>query len=394
MSTHAPRTSGETSARTTKPLRVALFTDADVFAGTERHMFDLARALRDEGVWVCVACPVPSPLADKARAQNISVVPIAKRGLLDWAAVRILRRMLKSKRIDIIHAHNGRTALSGALAVGLARRGRAIATQHFLEPNHATQSGLKGAISSRAHAWVSAHTQTFVAISQAVRETMLARGEADESKITTVLNGASEPDSGALASRAAIREALAIAPDAPLIVCAARLEREKEVGSLVEAMAEVARAHPDVVCVVAGQGAQKDELQAHIEALDLTSVVRLLGFRDDALSLIGAADVFVLPSPAEPFGLVLLEAMALGVPVVATRAGGPIEIVNHEESGLLVPPSDSRALAGAIIELLNDAAKREAMGKAGRARFEQHFTARRMAREMTAVYEKATHSTK
>jgi len=81
--------------------------------------------------------------------------------------------------------------------------------------------------------------------------------------------------------------------------------------------------------------------------------------------------------------------MALGVAVVATRAGGPIEIVTHEESGLLVPPSDSHALAGAIIDLLDDAAKRQAMGKAGRARYEQHFTAGRMAREMKAVYEKA-----
>lgn len=385
MSTHAAPDGDET---TKNAFRVLLFTDADVFAGTERHMLDLARALRDEGVAVCVACPVPSPLADKARGGKIEVVPIAKRGLLDWTAVRMLRRLLRSGRIDIIHAHNGRTALSSALAVRLARRGRAVATQHFLEPNHASQSGLKGAISGRAHNWVAANTQMFVAISQAVRQTMLERGEAPEEKITTVLNGLSEPDASALWSPDDVRKSLEIAPEAPLIVCAARLEREKEIGSLVEAMAEVVRTHPDALCVVAGQGAQKDELQARIDALKLNDNVRLLGFRDDVLSLIQSGDMVVLPSPGEPFGLVLLEAMALGVAVVATRAGGPLEIVSHGESGLLAPPSDARALADAINELLNDPQKRRAMGKAGRARFEERFTSRRMAREMKAVYER------
>lgn len=385
MSTHAAPAGGETTEKA--QLRVALFTDADVFAGTERHMLDLARALRDEGVAVCIACPIASPLADKSRAEKIEVVPLAKRGLLDWTAVRILRRLLKSGRIDIIHAHNGRTALAGALAVKLARRGNAIATQHFLEPNHASQSGLKGAVSGRAHGWVAAHTQTFVAISEAVRQTMLKRGEAPGEKITTVLNGLSEPDASTLSTPDAVRKSLGIAPDALFIVCAARLEREKEIGSLVEAMAEVVQTHPDAICCVAGQGAQKDELLARIDTLRLNPNVRLLGFRDDVLSLIGAAELFVLPSPAEPFGLVLLEAMALGVPVIATSAGGPLEIVSHNESGLLVPPSDAHALAEAINELLDNPQQRQAMGKAGRARFEERFTARRMAREIKALYE-------
>src|SRR4051812_4058273 len=116
--------------------KVLLFTDADVFAGTERHMLDLAQGLRDEGVKVTIACPKPAILADYAVAHGFPVLTIQKGGLIDWPAIRILRRLLKSGHIDVVHAHNGRTALSAALAVHLARQGRCVQTQHFLEPGH------------------------------------------------------------------------------------------------------------------------------------------------------------------------------------------------------------------------------------------------------------------
>ena len=101
-----------------------------------------------------------------------------------------------------------------------------------------------------------------------------------------------------------------------------------------------------------------------------------------------ACDIFVLPAPAEPFGLVLIEAMALGKPVIAAGAGGPLEIVADGESGLLVPPHDPAAMAAAISQLLADPEKIRAMGAAGRRRFETHFTADRMARQMADIYHK------
>jgi glycosyltransferase involved in cell wall biosynthesis len=130
-------------------------------------------------------------------------------------------------------------------------------------------------------------------------------------------------------------------------------------------------------------------LLQQIQKNGLSEAVRLLGFRSDVLALINAADVFVLPSPAEPFGLVLLEAMALGKPAIATQAGGPLEIVVPEETGLLVPPSSPEALAEALSRLLADAQLRQSMGQKGRERFCAHYTARRMAHDMVAVYQQA-----
>src|SRR5262249_34362936 len=110
------------------------------------------------------------------------------------------------------------------------------------------------------------------------------------------------------------------------------------------------------------------------------------GFRSDAQSILNASDLFVLPSMAEPFGLVILEAMALSKPVIATNAGGPKEIVVPGETGVLVPPSDSGALATAILNLLADPEGARVMGAAGGQRYLERYTAERMAKETLEVY--------
>ncbi|MGI4790074.1 MAG: glycosyltransferase family 4 protein [Janthinobacterium lividum] len=370
-------------------LRVVLFTDSDVFAGTERHMLDLARGLYALDVAVTVACPSPAALEEAARRDGLPVLAIPKQELVDWNAARVLAKRLKSGETDIIHAHNGRTALAAALAVRLAGRGRCVMTQHFLKPNHAAQQGPKAAVSRAAHHWVVGQISRILAISEAVRQAMLARGEAPDSKITVVPNGISAPSSG---NAAETRQSLGIGPNTPLVVCAARLEREKDIASLVTAMQSVRKSIPEARCLIAGEGSQKADLKAQIESLELLGTVTLLGFRSDATALMAAADVFVLPSLAEPFGLVLLEAMALGRPVIATRAGGPLEIVVEGQTGFLIPPSSPEALAAAIIRLLANPAVSHQLGANGLARYQALFTASRMAEATKATYEQVMHS--
>ncbi len=367
-------------------LRAVLLTDADVFAGTERHMLDLARGLREAGALVTLACPAPSPLAERAQADSFAVLPIPKQGLIDRNAVRILRCLLQEGGVDIIHAHNGRTALIAALAVTLSGRGQCLMTQHFLEPHHATLSGPKSWLSRAAHWWVVGRMQRILAISQSVRQGMLARGEAPDAKIVVVPNGITPPLAD---GQADVRAKLGIDTDVPLVTCVARLEHEKDIASLVQAMAEVTREMPRACCIIAGSGAERDALRAQIARLGLEQSVRLLGFRPDAPDVIAAADLFVLPSLAEPFGLVILEAMALGKAVVATSAGGPLEIVVPGQTGLLAPPAAPHELAQAILRLLRDPDGRAAMGRQGQARYAAHFTAARMAQQTLAVYRQA-----
>jgi glycosyltransferase involved in cell wall biosynthesis len=383
--TETPRSSAEKSGRQHPP-RVLLFTDSDVFAGTERHILELAEGLRAGAVPVKIACPLPSVLAERATASGLPLVTIQKGGLLDFAAIRILKGLLRSGEIDLIHAHNGRTGLSAAIATAQAGLGASVATQHFIEPGRVRQSFLKRILSGLAHGWTNARITRFVAISAAVREAMLARHDAPAEKIVSVPNGISAPD---IADSSSIRAEFNIPAEAPLIVCVARLEREKDQSTLIAAMQQVVRTQPSVRCLLVGEGAEKAVLEAQIAAARLAGSVTLTGFRSDSLAIIQAADVFVLPSPAEPFGLVILEAMALAKPVIAMSAGGPREIVVDNETGRLVPPAQPEALAAAIRQLLADPELRTRMGENGRTRFAEKYTTQQMARATLAAYEEA-----
>lgn len=368
-------------------MNVLLLTDSGAIAGTEKHILTLAVGLRDGGTTALLGCPVSSALSAQAEGLGIPVVPIQKGGTLDCAAVRCLVRLLRAGEVDIVHAHNGRTAFSAALAVLLARHGRSVFTQHFLAPDYVEARGMNTQLRRLAHRWVNRHIHHFIAVSQAVRDGIVSRREAPASHITVIPNGIF-PDLGALQPASVVRAELGIADSQPLVVSAGRLEPEKNPGLLLEAMALVTGAVPHAVCVLAGDGSLENALRERTGSLGLGDMVRLPGFCSDVNSLLNAADVFVLPSSVESFGLVLVEAMALEKPVIATQVGGPLEIVADGVTGLLVPPADPAAMAEAIRALLADPERRRAMGEAGRARFEAQFTAERMARETVEVYRK------
>jgi glycosyltransferase involved in cell wall biosynthesis len=158
---------------------------------------------------------------------------------------------------------------------------------------------------------------------------------------------------------------------------------------LIAAMKEVVAVEPSAICLIAGIGAQKAALLAQIASLGLVENVKLIGFRNDALAIIRAGDLFVLPSAAEPFGLVLIEAMSIGRPVIATRAGGPAEIIADHQTGRLVPPCEAGEMARAILTLVRDRELRRRMGEAGHLRFLERYTVDRMVRTTLDAYRKA-----
>jgi glycosyltransferase involved in cell wall biosynthesis len=183
-----------------------------------------------------------------------------------------------------------------------------------------------------------------------------------------------------------VRAELGVPPGRTLVFCAARLVPEKDIDILIRA---IGRLSDRPTCLIAGEGSLKGQLQTQIDMAHLSPDVRLLGFRKDVADLMGACDIFVLPSRAEPFGLALLEAMAAGKPVIAANEGGPPEIIVSGESGLLFPAGDDAALANAIGALTNDAAKRAALGQAARKRQATVFSTERMVAEIMAVYDRA-----
>lgn len=374
------------AARAGRRPRVLLLTDSDSFNGTERHMLDLAAGLRALGEDVRIGCPESGMLARHAGADGFEVVGIEKRGLFDRRAIGILARLLRGGDVDVIHAHNGRTAVLAGFAALWAGRGACVATQHFIEPARAGRRGASAIVSRMVHLVAGRKIARVIAVSEAARRGIIERREKSPEKVRVIPNGIREPDVSRLTPPQQLREALSVPPDASLIVCVARLEAEKDIASLVRAVRLAAEQAPRCVCLAAGDGSERARLEALIEAEGVGSRVRLLGYRSDALSLINASEALVLPSLSEPFGLVLLEAMALGRPVIATNAGGPVEIVVDGVTGLLAEPANPSSLANSLIKIVRDPEAAMEMGRRGRARYRDRFTAEAMARATFEVY--------
>ncbi|HET7499130.1 MAG TPA: glycosyltransferase family 4 protein, partial [Candidatus Eisenbacteria bacterium] len=186
--------------------------------------------------------------------------------------------------------------------------------------------------------------------------------------------------------RAAARASLGLTPDEVLAIQVAALAPHKSQTTLLQAAAAAAGAAPGLRVWIAGEGALKEALLAEHRSLGLGDRVRFLGFREDIVPLLRAADLFVLSSYLEGLGTSVLDAMAAGLPVVATAVGGVPEIVEPEATGLLVPPQDPGALAAAMARLATDPALRAAMGARGRERA-RAFSADRTAVLTRALYE-------
>ena len=165
----------------------------------------------------------------------------------------------------------------------------------------------------------------------------------------------------------------------------------KGYGTFIDAAASLASQHKDCLFVaIGGETAQRGALrqfEAKVKEAGLADRFAFLGFRSDAASVLHAVDVVCLPSLAEGFPLAVLEAMAVGKPVVATPVGGVPEAVVHGKTGLLVPAGDSVALAGAIHTLVNSGELRQQMGMAGRDRVRDHFSVQRFARDVQQLYD-------
>jgi glycosyltransferase involved in cell wall biosynthesis len=292
---------------------------------------------------------------------------------------RAVGAVIRSEEPDVVYCANGLTAnLDGVVAAAIARR-----------PIICHEKGFRRV--GPAERFMSRWVDACVCMTDEIAAHYRAH-QVHARRFLTILDGIDtsefRPGGGP-----AVRREFGIPPDAPLVGIVGHIQSWKGQHLVVEAVARARARHPALRCLVVGgvhrEGAEYAErLRQRIAAHDLAGHVVLAGARRDVPACLDAMDVVLHSSVTpEPFGRVLIEAMALGKPLVAPREGGPLVIVVDGETGLLVTPRDPHALADAVVALLDDPARRTAMGEAGRARVDAVFDIRHHVHHMERLFD-------
>jgi glycosyltransferase involved in cell wall biosynthesis len=355
------------------------------FGGAETMLERMVLSITATGGARYTVCSLEDegPIGARLRRRGIEVIALGARGGAVRAVtggVASVRRLLRERPFDLIHSCLYRSHCVARLArLGIGRPIPLVSSEHCVGATRSrlTLLGnrLTAGLSDRIHA-----------VSRAVGDAVVLRDRIAAGRVRVVVNGI-DPPAPVPGARRRLRRALGIADGELILLTIGRLHREKGADVLLRALPQVA---PDGAfpfrAIVVGDGPERGALEAQARRLGLAGSVFFAGERRRVVPWLQAADLFVLPSREEGLPVAPLEAMALSLPVVATRVGGTPEVVEHGRTGLLVPPDDPAALAEALRRLALDEPARRALGRRGRIRVRGEFTIARMAERILDLY--------
>jgi glycosyltransferase involved in cell wall biosynthesis len=352
-------------------LRVLHVDTAASWRGGQNQVLLTATGMAARGHESLLACRAGSPLEARARDEGLAVRPLPFRGDLWPPGLFALARALRRERPSALLLHDPHAVSAALVAARLASRPGLVAVRRVDFP-------LRGSFSRRKYA----ACDRVIVVSRAIGVVMESGGVgADRLRLVYEAVRDRPPQPGGQE----VLAALGIPPGVPVVGNVAALTGHKGHATLIEAMALLRPRVPEARLVIAGDGELRPALEALVRERGLCDRVVFAGFRRDLDCLLPAFSVFCLSSHLEGLGTSLLDAMAFGLPVVATATGGIPEAVEDGRTGRLVPPGDPPALAEALLALLRDETRRGALGEAGRRRFLERFTVDRMVDETVSV---------
>ena len=363
-------------------MRILQICSARTLGGGERHLADLANGLARRGHGVFAALIPSSPLLSELTAvpaPNILEVPM--RNALSVGSALKLARFARENQIEIIHAHVARDYPLAALAASRSGGIPLVLTRHVLFP-------LK-----KIHRLTLCRVARVIAVSRAVADSLRAQAIFDERKLAVIHNGINvERLSRKQNERASAEGGRGQKQERLRVGTIGHLSPIKGHDDFIRAAATVCAKRDDVDFNIAGEdksrtGEHRRRLERLIKELGVGQHVRLEGWVGDVAQLLSTLDLFVSSARAEPFGLAIVEAMAAGVPVIATSSEGAREIIEADKTGKLVPIADAEALADAICELLDDRNMRERLASNALGMVSERFSLDLMVARTEQVYQ-------
>jgi glycosyltransferase involved in cell wall biosynthesis len=363
---------GEPSGSGNLPLRITHVVSSLQVGGMEQFVVRIATEQRRQGHAVRLLAVRGGPLLEHARAAGVPVHILRGRGKQTWLPDALLSHA--AVRPQIVHAHNPTSLPYAAIA-------RAVGRPAVLMTRHGQRAELRAPTETEWNA-----TAAVVAVSEAAATVLRETYPSQAAKVSVIHNGI-EP-AAPTRPRQETRAALGLDPTdlRPVGIIVARIDTLKGHDTLLRALAALPAAAPAVTFLIAGDGAERATMEGLATELGIAPHVRFLGFRTDVADLLAASDFFVLPSRLEGLPLSVLEAMAHGLPVIATPVGGTPEVIPDPRYGILTPVDDVPALAAAIARLATDPALCRELGEAGRQRVAEAFSFAAMTSRYDELY--------
>jgi glycosyltransferase involved in cell wall biosynthesis len=366
-------------------MRILFSINGTDFGGTETMLLQIARRLQARGHRTIVLSLKPvGRIGQQLRQHGIPVDSLnmpENMTIKDFVTgIRHMTRWMREQHFDLVHSFLPRSNIMSRIANKWSG-----VTKIHLSSERAIDLERSRAI-VLLNRLTSSMTDAFIAVSPVVRDILIQREKISPEKITIISNGIDLTSLDA-SSPNEIRSELNIGSGQLVISSVGRLHREKGHIYLLRALAELRHEWPDVCAVIVGEGPEADNLRREADTLSGADNVRFLGFRADVVKMIRASDLFVLPSLEEGFPVTALEAMACSRPIVATEVGSLPFIVVSGQTGLLVPPKNTRALSNAICQLLREPGTREQMGRRALNHVETYFTLEGVLAQLENLYQ-------
>lgn len=363
-----------------------LLVHQPIDGGVARHVEDLFTGLRASGHEAVLCGPEP-PLGLREQLEPGDFQPLAMQRAIspgpDAATIGELAGIIRRVRPDVVHAHSSKAGAVARLTRLIAPRTPVLYTPHGY-----AMAGFFGRVERsvyrEAERGFGLLTSRVLAVCEA--EARLARTVTATRRVRVVHNGVDVP---AVAAGEPDARVAALASRGPLVCTVSQLRPGKGVETLLDAWPAVAAAHAGAQLAIAGDGALRGALEQRVQGLGVAESVHFLGEYADTVDVVRAADVFVLASWFEAFPYVILEAMALGMPIVASDVGGVGEAIANGQSGLLVPGRRPAALSSALVELIADRELRDRLAAAALQTVKSRFTTESMVRGAAGVYAEA-----